>query len=39
MCAALVASLTEEMAAQSFAYHTHGTAGNDKFSMACVPWH
>ena len=29
MCAALVASLTEEMAARSFAYHTHGTADGD----------
>ena len=26
MCVALVASLTEEMAARSFAYHAHGTA-------------
>ena len=25
MCVALVASLTEEIAAQSFAYHAHGT--------------
>jgi len=26
VCAALVASSAEEMATQSFAYHTHGTA-------------
>ena len=26
MCVALVASLTEEMAAQNIAYHAHGTA-------------
>ena len=32
VCVALVASLTEEMAAQSFAYHAHGTADGDKFS-------
>jgi len=49
MCVALVASLTEEMAARSFAYHAHGTADGDccypwrwqilLLSMACVPWH
>ena len=36
MCVALVASLTEEMAAQSIAYHAHGTADGDKF--CCYPW-
>ena len=36
MCVALVASLTEEMAARSFAYHAHGTADSDKF--CCCPW-
>ena len=36
MCVALVASLTEEMAARSFAYHAHGTADGDKF--CCYPW-
>ena len=33
---ALVASLTEEMAARSIAYHAHGTADSDKF--CCYPW-
>ena len=28
MCVASVASLTEEMAAQSIAYHAHGTANS-----------
>ena len=41
VCVASVASLTEEMAAQSIAYYAHGTADGDKFccliSMACVP--
>ena len=36
VCIALVASLTEEMATQSFAYHAHGTADGDKF--CCYPW-
>ena len=33
---ALVASLTEEMAARSIAYHAHGTVDGDKF--CCYPW-
>ena len=33
---ASVASLTEEMAAQSIAYHAHGTADGDK--VCCYPW-
>ena len=33
---ASVAALTEEMAAQSIAYHTRGTADSDKF--CCYPW-
>ena len=33
---AIVASLTEEMAAQSIAYHTHGTA--DGVECCCCPW-
>jgi len=41
MCVALVASLTKEMAARSFAYHAHGTAGGGRqillLSMGCVP--
>jgi len=37
VCVALVASLTEEMAAWNFAYHAHGTADDDKF--CCYPWH
>ena len=36
VCVALVASLTEEMATQGFAYHTHGAADSDKF--CCYPW-
>ena len=32
MCVALVASLTEEMAMRSIAYHAHGTADCDKYS-------
>ena len=36
MCVAIVASLTEEMAARSFAYHAHGTADGDKFCF--YPW-
>ena len=39
MCVAVVASLTGEMAGaagQSFAYHAHGTAGNDK--SCCYRW-
>ena len=31
MCVAVVASLTGEMVVQSFAYHAHWTADNDKF--------
>ena len=30
VCVAVEASLTGEMAAQSFAYHAHGTADSDK---------
>ena len=30
MCVAVVAFLTGEMAAQSFAYHAHGIADSDK---------
>ena len=42
VCVAIVASLTGEMAALSFAYHAHGTAPSDKscyypLSMVCVP--
>ena len=29
MCVVLVASMTEEMTARSFAYHAHGTADGD----------
>ena len=36
MCVGLVASLTEEMAARSIAYHAHGTADGDKY--CCYPW-
>ena len=36
MYVALVALLTEEMTAQSIAYHAHGTADGDKF--CCYPW-
>ena len=32
----IVASLTGEMAAQSSAYHAHGTADSDK--SCCYPW-
>ena len=35
MCVATVASLTDEMAARSIAYHAHGTADGDKF--CCYP--
>ena len=35
VCVALVASLTGEMAARSFAYHAHGTADSDK--SCCYP--
>ena len=36
VCVALVASLSGEMAARSFAYHAHGTADSDK--SCCYPW-
>jgi len=36
VCVAIVASLTEEMATWSVAYHTHWTADGDKF--CCYPW-
>ena len=36
VCVATVASLTGEIAAQSFAYHDHGTADSDK--SCCYPW-
>ena len=36
VCVALVASLTEEMTAQSIAYHAHGTADGDK--SCCYSW-
>ena len=37
VCVALVASLTEELAARSIAYrHAHGTADGGKF--CCYPW-
>ena len=36
VCVAVVASLTREMAAQSFAYHAHGIADGDK--SCCYPW-
>ena len=36
VCVPLVASLTEEMTAQSIAYHAHGTADSDK--SCCYPW-
>ena len=36
MCVAVVAYLTGEMAAQSFAYHVHGTADSNK--SCCYPW-
>ena len=35
MCVAVVAYLTGEMAARSFAYHVHGAADNDKY--CCYP--
>ena len=35
VCVAVVASLTGEMAAQSFAYHGHGTTDSDK--SCCYP--
>ena len=40
VCVAVVASLTGEMAAQSFAYHVHVTADSNKsccLCMVCVP--
>ena len=36
VCVAVVSSLAGNMAAQSFAYHAHGTADNDK--SCCYPW-
>ena len=36
VCVAVVASLTGEMAAQSFAYHAHGTADSDKSHGLCA---
>ena len=36
VCVAVVASLTGEMAAQSFAYRDHGTADGDQ--SCCYPW-
>ena len=36
MCVAVVASLTGEMAVQSFAYHAHGTADSDKSQGLCA---
>jgi len=36
VCVAVEASLTGEMAAQSFAYHAHGTADSDK--SCCYTW-
>ena len=36
MCVGIVASSTEEMTAQSIAYHAHGTADGDKY--CCYPW-
>ena len=36
VCVPLVASLTEEMTAQSIAYHAHGTADGGK--SCCYPW-
>ena len=37
MCVcSVVASLTGEMAARNFAYHTHRTADSDK--SCCYPW-
>ena len=35
VCVAIVASLTGEMVAQSFAYHAHGTADSEK-SCCCL---
>ena len=35
-CVVVVASLTGEMAARSFAYYVHGTADSDK--SCCYPW-
>ena len=40
VCVAIVALLIGEMAAQTFAYHAHGTADSDKIlllPMVCVP--
>ena len=36
VCVAVVASLTGEMAARSFAYHVDEIAGSDK--SCCHPW-
>ena len=36
VCVAIIASLTGEMAAQSFANHVDGTADGDK--SCCHPW-
>ena len=36
VCVAVVASISGEMAARSFAYHTHGTVDSDK--SCCYPW-
>ena len=36
VCVALVASLTGEMTAQSFAYHAHGRADSDKSQGLCA---
>ena len=36
MCVTIVASLTGEMAAQSFAYHAHETADSDE--SCCYSW-
>ena len=36
VCVAVVASLTGEMAARSFAYHAHGTADSDKSHGLCA---
>ena len=36
VCVVSVASLTEEMAARSIAYHAHGTTDGDKFYCLCA---
>ena len=36
VCVAVVAYLTGDVAARSFAYHVHGTADSDK--SCCYPW-